>query len=209
MKKVLCYILAFCLLFLIGCGSNKDTSSSKNDNTEIETAISSGKIKTAEYGLGASAKEVTNHYKKIVDDYEAIHMGEHAGDGHEDEMHVHDANDEDKIPYFDLSEKGKYTEIDVADYRFYYETQNENKGIVAIATDTDVFGFVMGNTTKQEVEKSLDKTGKTLNATNEDNLFLAFPQDGLIIFRCTYEERELDFYFYENLLVTAVIKTIK
>ncbi len=208
MKKVLCFVLAVSLLMLVGCSKDKDISSSGSDKSETQSAVTAGTLKEAKYKIGDNADEVNNYYKKVMDDYEAIHTGENAGVGHEDEGHIHDANDEDKIPYYDLSEKGAYTEIDVADYRFYYESQNKSKGIVAIATDTDVFGFVMGNTSKSEVEKAVGKTGKTVNATDNDKIFVAFPQDNMIIFRLEYEEEEkiLDFYFYENMLVTVVLK---
>ncbi|MBQ1187286.1 MAG: hypothetical protein IIX54_06345 [Clostridia bacterium] len=209
MKKLLCIILALFVLCLAGCKSDKDVTSSLSGNTEIETAVQNGKFVGADYGIGADVKEVKDHYKKIVEDYEAIHMGEGAGEGHEHEHHIHDANNEDKIPYYDADPEGNYVEIDVADFRFYYESKNAEKGIVAIATDADVFGFVMGSTSKQEVEEAVGKEGVTTNATEEDKIFLAFNQDNLIIFTCTYEERAVSFYFYENLLVTAVIKTVK
>ena len=208
MKKFLCLVLCLAMLCLVGCGSDKDNSSSGNEKSGMETAVASGTIKEAKYKLGDSADEVNNYYKKVMDDYEALHTGENAGVGHEDEAHIHDANDADKIPYYDLSEKGAYSEIDVADYRFYYENGNKDKGIVAIATDADVFGFVMGNTSKSEVEKAVGKTGKTINATDDDKIFVAFPQDNMIIFRLEYEDEEkvLDFYFFENMLVTVVLK---
>lgn len=209
MKRFLCFVLAFCMLILIGCSGDTGNNSSTGEKSVIESAVQSGKLKDAKYGIGAAASEVNEYYKKVMDDYEAIHMGENAGVGHEDEGHIHDANDADKIPYYNLKEKGQYTEIDTSDYRFYYETQSAEKGIVAVATDTDVFGFVMGNTTKSEVENSVGKTGKTLNATESDKVFLAFPQDNMIIFRLEYQEEKktLDFYFYENMLVTVVLKS--
>lgn len=209
MKKLLCLILSVCLICFVGCSADKDDTSSAKENSQIETAVADGTLKTAEFALEADAQTVKNHYKKIMDDYEAIHTGENAGVGHEDEAHIHDANDEDKIPYYDLSSKGKYTEIDVADYRYYYETANESKGIAAIATDTDVFGFVMGNTAKSEVEKAIAKKGTTVKATEQDKLFVAFPQENMIIYRLEYEKerKTLDFYFFENMLVTVVLKT--
>ena len=208
MKKLLCLILSMALLCLVGCGSDKDADPSGAGNSVIEKAVIAGTLKEAKYKIGDNADEVNNHYKKVLADYEAIHMGENAGIGHEDEGHIHDANDEDKIPYYDLSVKGAYSEIDISDFRFYFETDNKEKGIVAVATDTDVFGFVMGNTTKSEVEKSVGKTGTTLNATENDKIFVAFPQSNMIVFRLEYEEEEklLDFYFFENMLVTVVLK---
>ena len=209
MKKILCLILALLVLCLSGCGADKDVSSSSPGNPVIENAATDGKFSGAEYGIGDSVQEVKDHYKKIVDDYEAIHMGEGASEGHEHEHHIHDANSQDKIPYYDVDPEGNYVEIDVADFRFYYEGKKDENGITAIATDGDIFGFVMGSTTKQEVEEAVGKEGVTTNATEEDKIFLAFPQDNLIIFTVTYENRAISFYFYENLLVTAVIKNIK
>lgn len=208
MKKILCLILSLSMLCLVGCGADKDADPSGAENNVIQKAVTAGTLKEAKYKIGDNADEVNNHYKKVLADYEAIHMDENAGVGHENEEHIHDANDPNKIPYYDLSVKGAYTEIDTADFRFYYETENKEKGIVAVATDTDIFGFVMGNTTKSEVEKSAGKTGTILNATDNDKIFVAFPQSNMLIFRLEYEEEEkiLDFYFYENMLVTVVLK---
>ena len=112
-----------------------------------------------------------------------------------------------EVALYDIDLKGKYTEIDVATCRFYYENKNQDKGIVAIATDTNVLGFEMGITTKQEVEEAVGKKGEVFAATKEEETFLAFPLENLTIFRVEYTKAVLDFYFYENTLVNAVLKS--
>ena len=49
MKKLLCLILSMALLCLVGCGSDKDNSSSGNEKSGMETAVASGTIKEAKY----------------------------------------------------------------------------------------------------------------------------------------------------------------
>jgi hypothetical protein len=203
MKKLLCLVLSLALLCFAGCSNDKDISSSSNGKTAVKDSVASGKLGNIKYGLGAKADEVSKYYSDLVKDYEAIHTGENAGVGHENEAHVHDPNDELQIPYYELGTKGKYTEIDVLTARFYYDG---DKKIEAIATDTDIFGFVMGLTSKQEVVNEVGTDGKTINATKDDLKFLSFPSEPMIIHRYELENCYLDFYFYDNALVTALIK---
>ncbi len=201
MKKLLCLVLAICMLCLWGCGAPKNDASSQNEEIgEIQKAAQSGKLGVSKFGLGASPDEVKEHYKKLADDYKAAHKDE------TEEEHNHS---NEKIPFYDLDLKGKYTEIDVADCRFYYENKNGEKGIVAIATDSNVLGFEVGVTTKQEVESSAGKRGETFAATAEEEIFLGVSIADLLIFRVEYEDALLDFYFYENTLVNVVLKSTK
>lgn len=201
MKKLLCLVLALSMLCLWGCGTSKDDASSQNQEiSEVQKAAESGKLSASKFGLGASPKEVKEHYKKLSYDYKAAHKEE------TEEDHIHS---DEKIPFYDLDLKGKYTEIDVADCRFYYENKNEDKGIVAIATDADVLGFKVGITTKQEVENSVGKKGETFNATKDEEIFLAVSIEDLMIFRVEYTDALLDFYFYDNTLVNTVLKSTK
>ncbi len=207
MKKLLCLFLSLAIFCLAGCSGDENSSLDTGSiDNEIETAVSEGRFDMSDYGIGAEVAKVQEYYSGLVEDYEALHMGDGASEGHEDEAHVHDHNDELKIPYYDEDEKDGYTEIDVSDIRFYYETENKDKGITVIATDVDVFGFTMGITTKQEVEEAIGDKGKTINATADEIRFLAFPTEPLIILRYEYENRELDFYFYDNAIVTTLIR---
>lgn len=201
MKKLLCIGLAFCMLCLCACGADKNDASSKlQENSVIADAAESGVLEVSKFGLGAAQDEVKKHYQKLVDDYNKLHKDE------DEEEHDHNHSDE-IIPFYDIDLKGKYTEIDVATCRFYYENKNQDKGIVAIATDTNVLGFEMGITTKQEVEEAVGKKGDVFAATKEEETFLAFPLENLTIFRVEYTKAVLDFYFYENTLVNAVLKS--
>lgn len=206
MKKLLCIVLSLTLLCFAGCSGDDSSSSDSSIDNSVKQSVAEGKLGEIKYGLGADVTEVKEYYSGLVDEYEAIHTGDNAGEGHEDEAHVHDPNDELQIPYYDEDEDDGYTEIDVLTARFYYETDNEDKGITAIATDVDIFGFTMGITTKQEVEEAVGTDGETFNATADEIRFLAFPTEPLIILRYELENCYLDFYFYDNAIVTTLIR---
>lgn len=206
MKKLLSLILCLSLLCLAGCGGEDVSSTDSSSENKIKASVASGKLGGIKYGLGAEVNEVKDYYSGLVEDYEAIHTGENAGIGHEDEAHVHDPNDELQIPYYSEAQDDIYTEIDVLSARFYYETDNQDKGISVVATDADIFGFSMGITTKQEVEEAVGDDGETINATAEELRFLAFPFEPMIILRYELENCQLDFYFYDNAIVTTLIR---
>ncbi len=210
MKKLICLVLALCMLCLFaGCGkepTKEDAPSTISKNSEIEKIAESGKFEDCEYGLGASYDEVKKHYKKIYDDYMDIHAAPGAGEGHEDENTADGAHDHEEFPYFNVSETEDYVEIETAKFRFYIDAKDENKGVVAIATDADVFGFTSNVTTQYEVVEKVGSDNKTLNATDEEMAFVAYKQDNTLVLRYEYEKNILDFYFCENTLQTTVIR---
>ena len=206
MKKLLSFILILCMLCFAGCSKDKNDTP-VSDGKEVETVVQSGKFEDAGHGLGAEYETVKTHYKKVYDDYMALHSGENAGEGHEDESHNHaDGGHGEQFPYYSHEAKDEYIEIDIIDFRFYFDADNTDKGMVAIATDSDVFGLITGLATKQEVEAKVGKEGNTLNATEADLVFLAYPEEDMLVLRYEYEDSVLDFFFYENALVTSVIK---
>lgn len=204
MKKLVSLVLILCMLCFVGCADDKKDTTVSNSK-EIETAVSSGKFENAEHGIGSEYETVKTYYKTIYDDYMALHSGENAGEGHENDEYADGEHDVD-FPYYSHETKGEYIEIDILDFRFYYNAGNTDKGMVAIATDGDVFGLIAGLATKQEVEEKVGKEGNTLNASDADLIYLAFPEEDMLLLRYEYEYNVLDFFFYENALVTTVIK---
>ena len=200
MKRLFCIALCFLALCLSGCGNNEDTPSNSTTAEKIETIVGIGKFEDMEYGLGADVDTVKDYYSGLVDEYNEIHMND-SQDGEHSHVHDHEA----VIPYYSLNKNDGYTEIDVSDVRFYYINKKSENGISVIATDKDVFGFTMGSTTKYDVEEAMAVKGETRNATEDDLRLLAFPTEPMVILRYEYENRMLDFYFYENMLVTVAI----
>ena len=95
--------------------------------------------------------------------------------------------------------------IDISTARFYFENTKQDKGVSVIATDSETFGFTPGVTTKYEVEDSIKAEGETFNATDDELRFLAVRTEPVLVLRYEYEDYTLDFYFYENTLITTVL----
>lgn len=200
MKKLLS--VSICLLLVISlsaCGGNgNDVSSDNSEKDTIEQTVRKGKLDICEYGLGSDIEAVKDYYKQLADNYEEI------TEEHDTEGCNHDHTSDPDFAYYELSKKKDYTVIETADVRFYY-TKNTEDGITAIASDSAVFGFTPAVTTKYEVEDAINASGKTVNANEDDLKLLAMPSDSVIILRYTFDEYQLDFYFYENSLITTVI----
>ena len=210
MKKLICLVLAICLLGLVGCGkepAKQDAPSTISKNSEIEKIAESGKFEGAEYGIGDSYDEVKKHYKKAFEDYMDIHSGSDADEGHEGDISADGGHDHENFPYYSLNETDDYVEIETEALRFYIDAKDEDKGVVAVATDGDVFGFISNVTTKQEIEEKVGSDNKTFNATEEELAFVGIRQENTLVLRYEYEKNILDFYFCENTLQTTVIKS--
>lgn len=200
MKKILSIIICLCLIFsLSACGGNRnDALEDDSQKDYIEQTVRKGKLDICEYGLGSDIEAVKDYYKQLADNYDEI------TEEHDTEGCNHDHTSDPNFAYYEVSKKNGYTVIETADVRFYY-TKNTEDGITAIASDSAVFGFTPAVTTKYEVEDAIAASGKTVNANEDDLKLLAMPSDSVIILRYTFDEYQLDFYFYENSLITTVI----
>lgn len=199
MKKIIALALCICLISCLfaGCGKSepsKDTSSSTATG-KIDSLASKGKIDGVDYGLGADIETVKAHYKELAEKY----AEEHGDDDHDHGVTGAEAH------YYYLDEYEDYTVIDVSSARFYYENGKEDKGVSVIASDSDTFGFSVGVTTKYEVEEALRAEGKSVNAGEDELRFLAVRTEPVLILRYEFGDYQLDFYFYDNLLITTVI----
>ena len=202
MKKTICLLLSVLMITLCfaGCGGKDKDNSSSDDAAlgNIEASAMEGKLDTVKYGLGAEVDEVKDHYKKLADDYKASLEDE-------DEHHDHNPDAEDNFAYYSVEKKKGYTVIETTDARFYYIPKNEDAGVLAIATDSEIFGFTPGVTSKYEVEMELAEEGETVNASEAEKLLLAVESDPIVILRSTFDNYQLDFYFYDNVLITTTI----
>ncbi len=196
MKKLiaLLLVLALCILPLVGCRDENPSSSSDNSATgQIDALASDGKLGDIKYGLGANIADV----KKYYSDLEAEFLSEHSDeDGH---------NHDEEYVYYSFETKSDYSIIDIADARFYFENTKQDKGVSVIATDSETFGFTPGVTTKYEIEDSVKAEGEIFNATEDELRFLAVRTEPLLVLRYEFEDYNLDFYFYENILITTVL----
>ena len=191
-------MLCISLVTLAGCGaapSSSEPSSSKSATGEIDSLAADGKVDGIKYGLGANLEELKEYYETLAEEYEAEHSGT--------DEHVH--NDGEEFHYYAFEEGEDFCTIDISKARFYYETGKEDKGVSVIATDSETFGFVPGETMKYEVEDAIKAEGDIFEATEDELRFLAVRTEPLIVLRYEFVDYQLDFYFYDNLLVTTVL----
>lgn len=195
MKKLiaLLLVLTFCIVAFAGCRDDEGSSSTNSATGEIDALAADGKLDNIKYGLGADIDDV----KKYYSDLEAEFLSEHTDeDGH---------NHDEEFVYYNFEKKSEYSVIDISSARFYFENTKQDKGISVIATDSETFGFTPGVTTKYEVEDSVKAEGETFNATDDELRFLAVRTEPVLVLRYEYEDYTLDFYFYENTLITTVL----
>ncbi len=200
MKRIIALVLCLCLTACLFAGCRKSTDESKNNTDSstdgsISAIAADGKLDGVEYGLGAKIADVKAHYEALANEYE---------ENHGDDDHDHGLIGEESH-YYALKEKEGYNIIDVSSARFYYETDNEAKGVLVIASDSDTFGFNVGITTKYEVEEAVNAKGKTFNATEAELRFLNVRTEPVLVLRYEFDDYNLDFYFNDNLLITTVI----
>lgn len=192
MKKIIAILITAVLICFAGCtGGNTD----KNPQEEGNSIVSSGKIEGIDFGLGADVSTVKEHYSALAEEYSHNHT----------ESDGHDHSEDENFAYYELIQEDGYSIIDIADARFYYLHDKQDKGIAAVATDSAAFGFTPGVTLKYEVEAAFEEKGDTVNAGEEELKFLAVRQDSVIILRYEFENYQLDFYFYDNMLITTVL----
>ena len=177
MKKLLCLVLALALvLSFAGCKKDEEVVEEPQvvpQNQEIAAIVDEGKFEDSEYGIGIDYTVVKGYYKDLYDDYMATHSGEGAGEGHEDEIQMDGGgHDHENFPYYELTRGEVYIEIETEKFRFYFESASNDKKVIAIATDADVFGFVSNVTTKQEIENAVGSDNETFNATEEELAFV-------------------------------------
>ena len=211
MKKLLCLVLALALvLSFAGCKKDEEVAEEPQvvpQNAEIAKIVNQGMFEDSVYGINEDYTVVKGYYKDLYDDYMATHSGEGEGEGHEDEIHMDGGgHDHENFPYYELTRGDVYIEIETEKFRFYFESASNDKKVIAIATDADVFGFVSNVTTKQEIENAVGSDNETFNATEEELAFVGIRQDNTLILRYEFEKNILDFYFCENTLQTTVIR---
>lgn len=198
MKKLLCVFLCLAMFTLAACTPTPDDVSSEPAAlSKMEVSASKGEIEGLKFSLGADVKEVKDYFKKLAEDYE---------DEHGDDKHDHtNLMGNEEYAYYELVDMPDYMLIETAEARYYYDGMNSSKGILAIATDNEAFGFIPGLTSKYEVESEFSSACETVTADEDDFELLSMPQDGTLILRYTVEQYQLDFYFLDNMLLSIAI----
>ncbi len=199
MKKLFAILICICLISCVFAGCSEEKEPEKPPVTtadgKIDAVAAEGKLEGVDFGLGADIEALKIHYEELAEKYE---------EDHGEDNHDHGVTGEEGH-YYNLEENDEYTVIDVSSARFYFENGKEDKGVSVIATDSDVFDFKVGTTTKYEVEEALKAKGDSLSATEAEFRFLAVRTEPVLILRYEFGDYQLDFYFYDNILITTVI----
>ena len=200
MKKALSLLLCLMLVFTVGCtGGAEDNSSDQTASlSKIEKSVKEGKFDTVKYGIGDNAEEVKSYYQKLASDYAYAHSSEVEG---EDAEHNHNHEIDEDFAFFQEVYRENYTLFKTASERFYCRAGK----VIAVSCDSTVFGFTPAVTNKYEVEEKITTKGETVKAKVQDLVFNPFAPEDTIILRYNIDDYQLDFYFYENLLLSAVI----
>jgi len=191
MKRLLALLLSLLMVCFVGCSQNNNDSSA---DTDIVSTAKTGKLDSVEFGLGADVEQVKEHYSKLAEEYEKEHSSE--------DSHNHNG---EVSAYYNLIKKDGYSVIDIASARFYYLNDQQEKGIAAVSTDGEVFGFTPGVTMKYEVEEAINAKGDIKSGTEDEMKFLAVRTEPIVVLRYDFENIRLDFYFYDNVLISTVI----
>ena len=193
MKKLIAIFLCISLLGLAACSGGEGKDENPSEGT-VSSPVASGKIDGIDFGLGADVSVVREHYYSLAVSDSSVDTGDD-----------HNHENEEPQAYYNHTEKDGYSVIDISEARFYYVHGKEDKGIAAVATDSAAFGFTPGVTYKYEIEEATEAEGETLNAGEKELKFLAVRQEEVIVLRYEYENYQLDYYFYDNMLITTVL----
>lgn len=199
MKKIISILMALVFVFSFAAcgGKTKDTSSVIDKGNEIKALLENGKLDGVDFPLGTDNKVIREHYEDLIDALESAHSSQGG--------HIHTGEE----VMFEVMEGSKTITMDAGNTKFFYEKAKKNNGISVICTFKDVYGFVVGETTKNEIEESLASlNGKTVIATEDDLYFLSVVSKAIIL-RYSVGDFQLDFYFSDNTLIAAVIMNTK
>lgn len=180
MKKIICLILAFILIFsLSACGENKN--SGKKDAVDLEYYVSLGQIPEFQIALG-------DEVSKVKDTLSSAPEG----------------NDE---YYFEVINGKENVLLNNGSYNLFYKNDKEDKGISYIVSFETAFGIETGALIV-EVKDMFSSVEFVEEKLTEDNAFFMWGvMDGSIL-KAEFDKYTVIFVFVDNsLTATAIYKT--
>lgn len=183
MKKLLAALMSVCIIFCFTACQDADTSSASKSATDIDivAAVKGGGIPEGEYTLG--------------DDYDTLFN-----------QLTNNGEDVDGM-FYQRSEEGEFSVLsDANGYSCYFLTEDKDKGIVAIATFGDAFGF-SHSTMANEVLSSLKEQGIEAEETpaDSDDVFFMPSSVGYTQIECEIADNTVIFVFQDSLLCATAL----
>ncbi len=185
MKRIIALFCAVLLIFsLVGCGErNKDEGYS----VDIEYFLKTGQVKEAEYALGTPIKNIEKDIAKHSEESDGTHC-------QGDEIVLVEGTD--------------YNYYNAPDFYYYYNVDNEEKGISCIVGFTDIYGFSVGQTGEYTVKTALEQEKLEVESSIADEsefFFMPFSIENCRKLTCSIENNVLVFYFENDALIAGVI----
>lgn len=186
MKRIIALLLAVSFIFCLSA-CKKDSSNGENSEyaIDINYYLNLGQISEAKYNLGADPDDIEKAAEKQNEEHD--HTG---GDGHEG-----------IITYEDYNGKEAYI---VDGFYYCFESGKEDDGISCIIGTDTVFGFVVGEASKYEINAALSKMNpENITSNEEDFFYMPFAMENIDTVVCKNGEKVLKFYFEEDILIAA------
>ena len=193
MKKILALILCLCLFFsLAGCKDNNGGSDSSSNGTtstvKIKNDLKEGRIPELPFALGCSvsdAQDILNALEKLPEGVEV----------------------EEGYTYYSTKVSGDAVRLSCEGNFYYYNTSKSSKGISAIATFGDAYGFKIGIDMLSDITEAIRQEG-TIYSPKADDLYFIFGQPETDKYQAVYYtagDFRVDFVFYDSYLSATLI----
>ncbi|MBQ0111421.1 MAG: hypothetical protein KBS41_05815 [Oscillospiraceae bacterium] len=182
-KVITAVMLCLSLLLAAGCETKPDP----NDVISVETKpiaenVKKGVIPEAKYALGTSPDEIDGYYKDNSSDFSFTN-------------------------YMPSQVVGTRGEITVDNITYYYRADAKDKGITAIASVGDTFGYMVGTiTTVDDIKNACGEEAVECVPTEADTFFLygGMPENSKMV-QFTAGDNTVKFIFCNDQFSGAVL----
>lgn len=196
MKKLICLLTVFALIFsLCACGSKGTNSTvSSNHSVDVVYYASLGKIPELEFSLGAKPEDILN-----------------ASEDHEDGEESSD--DHNHLPSVIKQEGNLSVLLDAGNARYYYEKAKSENGISAIVCLNGAYGFLKdsGETiTAEKIKSAINAKFEEKVPTKDDLFFLPVTSDNAKVLIYTFNNKyKLQFFFVDGVFSAVMLSDME
>lgn len=195
MKRLISLIL--CMLLIVSAlsactpGKKDDDSgdsSSTTSTVKIKSDLKDGKIPELPFALGTDVEEAKNLLNAL-------------------ENLPENANPEEGYTYYSTKISGDVVRLSCEGNLYYYNQSNASKGISAMATFTDAYGFSIGIDMLSDITAAVRQKG-TVYTPTADELYFLFGEPDLSKYQAVYYtegDYRVDFILYDSYLSAVVI----